>query len=327
MYYTRWTGYFNYGVGGFNGYSYSTYIQFSNGRIFDLTGIIRTLADSLIAADPENDQNNNPIPLNPPIPLVTGITSRFEFKPPVNTISLGKDISPEDIYAYAGNVGGSLNLKIKDSNDGMSIYWFENDFTVIKGFKNTRIQFINENGQARVFDLTGIVTLLKDSLLAATESNPIQLFTAETVGYELMGVPIAGGEYALNYAGTGDLFTAPTLDPGTAGDDVINMSAGNDVINAKDGNDIVNAGEGNDTITGGKGNDVLNGGEAEMIHTSLISATALTRLMILPRQMKAIPSHSEKALPRMILESQPRLPCNQGWKMTVMRFILENFDP
>jgi Ca2+-binding RTX toxin-like protein len=108
--------------------------------------------------------------------------------------------------------------------------------------------------------------MLKDSLLAAAPEAPVALFTPETAQFELTGAPLAGGDYAIAYAQTGDLFAVPTHYSGGYGDDFITARAGDDTIDAGEGDNVVNAGEGNNRITAGSGDDrVVAGGGNDSI--------------------------------------------------------------
>jgi len=53
---------------------------------------------------------------------------------------------------------------------------------------------------------------------------------------------------------------APTIAPGTPGDDVIDGTSGNDVIMGLGGNDVIDGRGGDDTICGGSGDDEIHGG-------------------------------------------------------------------
>jgi Ca2+-binding RTX toxin-like protein len=194
------------------------------------------------------------------------------FSGETDTLSFGVDINPGDISAYAdtylryGYRYGDLVLMIAGSEDSITIDWFDR----YNEGKIANVQFIDENGQARIFDLAGIVAYLSDEIIAATAENPISLFTEATSAFELTGsVAQAGGDHAVAYAQTGDLFGVPTYHAGSPGDDVINGRSGDDtidggegnnIINAGDGNNIVTAGAGDDVITTGKGNDIINTG-------------------------------------------------------------------
>jgi Ca2+-binding RTX toxin-like protein len=185
----------------------------------------------------------------------------------IDTLSFGVTINPSDIAGYLDS--GDLILKIAGGTDEVAIRysdpWGGNQ---LLNNAVSRVQFIDANGQSRTFDLTGIVQALKTNLEAATADAPIALFTDATAGYELTGTGTAGGDYAVAYAQTGDLFAVPTYTSGSisndiikgrAGDDTIDAGAGNDTIIAGTGNDIINAGEGTDLIDAGSGNDSISG--------------------------------------------------------------------
>ena len=194
----------------------------------------------------------------------------------VDTMSFGVDVTPDDITAYV-DTNGSLVMSVKGGNDTISIGWFDsqNGYAEYPDHGLSRVQFVDKNGDIRIFDLKGIVSALRDSIIAADAANPTPLFTNATSGFELTGtVAAAGGDYAVAYAQTGDLFAQPAYYTGGAGNDVINGRAGDDeidagngdnLVNAGDGNNNVYAGDGNDRITTGSGNDAINGGEGDNV--------------------------------------------------------------
>ena len=181
----------------------------------------------------------------------------------IDTISFGVDIIPTDIAAYV-NSYGEVVLTIIGTDDDIAVDWFDpnNGFTEYSDSGLARVQFIDENGSARIFDLAGIVQLLSSDLFDATPENPISLFTEATSSFERTGnANQAGGDYAVAYAQTGDLFAVPTYYYGDFGDDIINGRAGDDYIDAGEGDNIINAGDGNNEVIAGNGNDVINAGK------------------------------------------------------------------
>ena len=76
-----------------------------------------------------------------------------------------------------------------------------------------RVQFIDAQGHARVFDLEGIIGNAFPDPASSNPDASIQLFGDDAADYELTGtVAPAGGLHAVNYAVNGDLFVnfAPT---------------------------------------------------------------------------------------------------------------------
>ena len=158
---------------------------------------------------------------------------------------------------YSG-YGADLVLQIDGGTDQVKIWYFEALGGDITDEPLGRIQFIDANGDARIFDLLGIAQALRDDLEAADADNPVALFTDATAQFELTGtVDIAGGDNAIAYAQTGDLFAVPQYITGTTGDDELEGTISNDTIEAGDGNDIIYAGTGNDEIFSGDGNDTI----------------------------------------------------------------------
>jgi Ca2+-binding RTX toxin-like protein len=183
----------------------------------------------------------------------------------VDTLSFGVGVEPSDISVYVGE-NGSLMFSIDGSNDSVELYkWFDpnNAYTECGERMLSRVQFVDAGGQIRVFDLAGLVTDRKEAVLAAGAGNPMALF-ADAFDFELTGsVSPAGGDYAVAYAQTGDLFGVPTYFTGGTGDDVINGSPGDDTIDGGDGNNTINAGDGNNTVTTGSGDDVIITGSGD----------------------------------------------------------------
>ena len=168
---------------------------------------------------------------------------------------MGGAITLDDVYAdgliYADSLGG----------DGLE-----------------RVQFIDADGKASVFDLAGWLRANAAALLSATADAPIAF---DGTGFELTGlVAPAGGLETVAYAQSGDLFapaslasntptggddvlygtpSGDTLDAG-AGSDIVLGLAGNDVIFGGDDNDLILGGDGDDVLDGGAGNDVIYGG-------------------------------------------------------------------
>lgn len=159
---------------------------------------------------------------------------------------MGGAITLDDVYAdgliYADSLGG----------DGLE-----------------RVQFIDADGKASVFDLAGWLRANAAALLSATADAPIAF---DGTGFELTGlVAPAGGLEAVAYAQSGDLFAPASLasNTPTGGDDVLygtpsgdtlDAGAGNDTVLGLAGNDVIFGGDDNDLILGGDGDDVLDGG-------------------------------------------------------------------
>jgi len=175
-----------------------------------------------------------------------------------DTVSFGSGIVPADVLAFIDR-DGNLVLSFGGSEDSITIPWFNatNSFSAIEGASIQRVQFIDAGGAVRVFDLEAIVTSLKESLRASSESSPVSLFTEATAGLEITGsVDAAGGDYAVAYAQTGDLFAVPTYIPGGWEDETITGRAGDDTIAAGGGNDTVRGGAGDDSYLFNQGDGV-----------------------------------------------------------------------
>jgi trimeric autotransporter adhesin len=193
----------------------------------------------------------------------------------VDTVSLGVSILPEQVAGYIDGLW--LMLTIQGASDAIGLHYVDGTTGEILENPVSRVQFIDTRGTVRVFDLYGIVQTLRSELFSANEINPIPLFTAATQGYELAGtVPGAGGDEAIAYAQSGDVFALPTSICGTTGDDVIHGGTTNDTINTGEGNDTIFAGGGNDTIHAGPGTDFIDAGPGHDEILSLVGGdTAL----------------------------------------------------
>jgi VCBS repeat-containing protein len=126
-----------------------------------------------------------------------------------------------------------------------------------------RIQFIDAEGKARVFDLAGWLQANAAALLSASTETPLAF---DGTGFELTGtVAPAGGLETVAYAQAGDLFVSANLanNTPTAGDDVLYGTSTDDTLDAGAGNDIALGLSGDDTIFGGEGNDLIHGGDGD----------------------------------------------------------------
>ena len=130
----------------------------------------------------------------------------------VDTISFGR-IDPALVVASVNPGTGLLTLQVAGSNDQITIPWFDSDNGMSENANQvvSRIQFIDEQGHARVFDLAAIVHDLFSDPGAADPSASVQLFADST--HELIGEPLAGGELAVRYAVGGDMFAQSNLAP------------------------------------------------------------------------------------------------------------------
>ncbi|MBU1052976.1 MAG: putative Ig domain-containing protein [Proteobacteria bacterium] len=183
----------------------------------------------------------------------------------VDTISFGADISPEDIKGYIDEYG-DLMLRVGESTDEIWTDFYYDTNLPPDESSISRVQFIDANGNARIFDLTGIIESLKNDLIQAydNDEDPIPLFTEATNVFEITGtVDMAGGDYAVAYAQTGDLFAQPETYIMGDSDDIINARAGDDTIDAGGGNNIVNAGDGDNNIITGSGDDRITSGSGD----------------------------------------------------------------
>lgn len=185
---------------------------------------------------------------------------RVTFGEGLDTLSFGNGIEPALLSAVVdrescvvllvdGGAGGAIIL------DGVRIGNLPGDLE--------RIQFIDAEGQSRIFDFSSWLNANRSALLNATVDAPL-VFDAGW--FELTGQAApAGGLEAVAYAQSGDLFAAANLarNVSTDGDDVIYGTPDGDVIDAGADNDIVLGLAGDDTIFGGVGNDLIFGGDGD----------------------------------------------------------------
>ena len=127
----------------------------------------------------------------------------------MDTISFGKDIDPSQIMAYVDPWSGMLTLQVQGTGALMQMQWFDpwNGMAELANQVVHQAQFIDADGNVRIFDLAALVGDRKADLTAASASAPVFLFDAGSAAYEMAGVSApAGGDYAMNYALRGDLF-------------------------------------------------------------------------------------------------------------------------
>lgn len=190
------------------------------------------------------------------------------------TLSFGVGITVDDITALVDE-SGDLQLLV-DGGAGGSItlsYFFEDDLlTLRESLPVERVQFVAADGSVKVYDLAGLVRGAIPQLSAAGSTSLFALF-ADAASYDitLASLP-AGGDAAVAYAQSGDLFgtavygasSLPTDGDdrlvGTADFDELEGGAGNDLLYGLDGDDYLDGGSGHDRIDGGAGNDEIYGG-------------------------------------------------------------------
>lgn len=187
----------------------------------------------------------------------------------VDTLSFGSDIQPA-MLAAAFDKETRLVLLV----DGGGAGTITLDGTLADGLPGDleRVQFLDTEGGARIFDFAAWVGAKTAALMAATEDQPLDF---DGSGFELTGRAAPGGGLeAIAYAQTGDLFAAPHLAANTATDgddvlygtsegDVLDAGTGNDIIIGLDAGDALFGGTGQDLIMGGDGDDLLYGGEGD----------------------------------------------------------------
>jgi Ca2+-binding RTX toxin-like protein len=149
-----------------------------------------------------------------------------------DTLSFGGGLDTSKVAAYV-NAQGTLVLTVPGTQDQVQINWFYADpwsgeMVMRPDQVVPRVQFVDSQGHARVFDLAGLVAANQDALVSATPGAPVYLFGGAAGSFELTStVPVAGGDYAVRYAVTGSLFDAPNLPPvADAGFKSLNVNEG-----------------------------------------------------------------------------------------------------
>lgn len=189
------------------------------------------------------------------------------------TLSFGVGIVPSDIKALVDEFG-ELTLLVDDGAGGSIRFpWFQADrITEVDLLPLRRVQFVEADGTVSVYDLEGLVSNRLGALSTSSSAAPISLF-ADASAYDvtLAALP-AGGDEAVAYAQTGDLFGTPfySVSPtpsdgddrvvGTKREDILESGVGNDLLYGLGGNDYLDGGSGQDRIDGGAGNDTIYGG-------------------------------------------------------------------
>ncbi len=177
-----------------------------------------------------------------------------------DTLSFGAAVRPA-MLAVALNREGAVVLSI-DAGAGGSITLDDRDLRNLPGDLE-RIQFIDAEGKARVFDFAAWLQDHAGALRSATAASPLAF---DGTRFELTGkASPAGGLEAVAYAQTGDLFAPARLasNTPTLGDDVLYGTPDGDTLDAIEGNDITQGLGGDDTLQGGDGNDALYGGAGD----------------------------------------------------------------
>jgi hypothetical protein len=100
-------------------------------------------------------------------------------------------------------------LFVPGSSDQVLLTWYldngDGTYALREDQAVANAQFVDSEGNVRVFDLAGLVAANEAALFGATLEAPIPLFglgSGEVTGT----VAPVGGEYATNYATTGDVF-------------------------------------------------------------------------------------------------------------------------
>lgn len=183
----------------------------------------------------------------------------------MDTLSFGATVTPT-MLSVALDRDGRVVLLL-DGGTGGSITLHNTHIDDLPGDLE-RIQFIDADGNARVFDLAGWLQTHAGALLSATADAPLVF---DSTGFELTGTAVpAGGLEAVAYAQSGDLFAPVSLTNntptegndvlyGTPDGDTLEAGAGNDIVSGLSGDDVIWGGDGNDLIHGGDGDDVLEG--------------------------------------------------------------------
>jgi Ca2+-binding RTX toxin-like protein len=177
-----------------------------------------------------------------------------------DTISFGAAITPEMLAALVDRDGQIMLLV--DGGVGGSITLGGTKADNLPGDLE-QVQLIDAEGKTRLFDLAAWLGSNRAALLSATAEAPVHF---SGMAFEKTGTlaPV-GGQLAVAYAQTGNLFGTPNLvyNTPTDGNDVLYVTAGEEILNAGGGNDIVLGSGGSEAILGGAGNDLVLGGDGD----------------------------------------------------------------
>jgi len=141
----------------------------------------------------------------------------------VDTISFGGGVAPSDLVASVDPSNGNLTLGIAGSTDQITITWFDNTNGMAARADQVidRVQFIDADGTAHVYDLASLVQAAFPDPSTADPSASVALVGPDATE---LAVDAAGGETAAYYAEYGSLFgtaESPNQAPtGTHIDDV-----------------------------------------------------------------------------------------------------------
>ncbi|QBC28078.1 hypothetical protein U737_14895 [Methylomonas sp. LW13] len=196
----------------------------------------------------------------------------------INTLSFGVGVNPNDISATVDAQGNLVLLLDGGAGGSITFPWFRvwDGYSVSEDPAVARLQFIDADGHARIFNLAGLVATQASGLMSSDRTWPVAIFQSNASEFELTGTtaPMGGG-YAVAYAQIDDLFGTPYYANGNIGtngddlilgnenDDIFDAGAGNDVIATGSGNDIIEGGTGADRIEAGSGDDRLMGGSGD----------------------------------------------------------------
>lgn len=175
----------------------------------------------------------------------------------VDTLSFGAAVTPAMLSVALLRDGQVMLLVDGDTGGAITLEGIRADN--LPGDLE-RLQFIDAEGQARIFSMSDWLRANAVPLLGATEEMPLGF---DGTGFELSSAAPMGGLEAVAYAQAGDLFAETTFVRNDApdGDDVLYGTPTSDMLNADTGNDIVLGLAGNDTILGDDGNDLILGGD------------------------------------------------------------------
>lgn len=189
------------------------------------------------------------------------------------TLSFGADITPSDISTYV-NENGQLVLLVNNGIDGsLTMDWFDlSTMTAYEQLPLQQVQFVDAGGNVTIFDLQRLVQARLGALTNGDATHTTNLFeNAGEFDITFSALP-AGGDAAVAYAQTGDLFGAATYTAssvpsegddrivGTEWSDSINAGSGNDLLYGLDGDDYLEGGAGHDRIDANAGDDIIYGG-------------------------------------------------------------------
>lgn len=207
-------------------------------------------------------------------------------------LSFGVGIDPSSLRMRIDSDGDLVITIVGSDGDEVRTNWYEGQSGMPSDYRGIgKLQFIDELGRVRVFDISGLDSRFDRASLSGFEGDAGVPVLSQAPELEVLGLAaVYGGLEAMSYAQWGefgweayiaandeeilgeDYLSGDNLLFGTSSGDEINAEAGNDVVmggGARDylygqeGDDYLDGQSGDDWLFGGAGDDVLVGGSGD----------------------------------------------------------------